>query len=91
MTKKSFKEFYSSVNNEQDLESPYGFKGDGKELPAGATATPVGVATNANQMIASNAGQLSGQVAIPTAQAARASAGTNLRCPPEEPLLFPGN
>ena len=25
------------VNNEQDLESPYGFKGDGKELPAGAT------------------------------------------------------
>ena len=25
------------LNNEQDLESPYGFKGDGKELPAGAT------------------------------------------------------
>ncbi len=42
-------------------------------LPAGATATPVGVATNANQMIASNAGQLSGQVAIPTAQAATAT------------------
>ena len=42
-------------------------------LPAGATATPVGVATNAKQMIASNAGQLSGQVAIPTAQAATAT------------------
>jgi len=42
-------------------------------LPAGATATPVGVATNPNQMIASNAGQLSGQVAIPTAQAATAT------------------
>tara|TARA_R100000322_G_scaffold31202_1_gene20058 strand:- start:16 stop:2334 length:2319 start_codon:yes stop_codon:yes gene_type:complete len=42
-------------------------------LPTGAAATPVGVMTNQNQLISSGQGQVSGQVAIPTAQASTAT------------------
>ena len=42
-------------------------------LPTGAAATPVGIMTNQNQLISSGQGQVSGQVAIPTAQALTAT------------------